>query len=31
MARAEVPVKNLGITAEEFTTQKLKKLATMHM
>lgn len=31
MARAEVPMKNLGISSEEFTTQTLKNLATKHM
>ncbi len=31
MARAEVPLKNLEMTAEEFTTRKLMNLATKHI
>jgi nanoRNase/pAp phosphatase (c-di-AMP/oligoRNAs hydrolase) len=30
-ARAEVPLKNLGIDGQDFTTQTLKKLATKHL
>ncbi|MEW6429852.1 MAG: DHHA1 domain-containing protein [Thermodesulfobacteriota bacterium] len=31
MARAEVPLKNLGITGPEFTTKTLMQIATKHM
>ncbi len=31
MARAEVPLKNLEMTAEEFSTRKLMRLATKHI
>jgi nanoRNase/pAp phosphatase (c-di-AMP/oligoRNAs hydrolase) len=30
-ARAEVPLKNLGLEGQEFTTQTLKRLATKHL